>query len=1001
MTAKGYFLQLFPAPRRPVTWRTVIPLVAFLIVFTAICLWLELSGRVLFANRIAFVLMLATPWVWWMHVAGQGGLTRLRGLFALLVRLGLVGLFAMLMAEPRAVRSSDKLSVVYALDISDSIGEDSTDAALSFVSETVTDKPEQDEAGLVVFGGNAAVELPPRITFPFEAINSRIDRDATNLSESLSLAAAMLPDENRGRIVLISDGIQTEGAIDPVLDEIKSREINVDVLPIQYNYDDEVWLERLELPQFVKLGENYEASVVLSSLREGSGTLILTENGDEIYTEQVSFQPGKNRFTVPIYLRQAGYYEYAATIQVEGRKDHLKNNNSVLNYIFVEGEGRILLVTDPEGDPRDWQKLSETLSEGKRAVDTMNAYELPRDALSLMPYDGIIFVNVPADALDVVQMQAVHDATFDLGIGFLMVGGENSFGPGGYHRTVIEEALPVSMDVSQKKILPKGALAVILHTCEFPEGNTWGKRITKQAIKVLSDEDEIGVLVYGTGGEEWLFELTAAGDYDKLVPKINGAMIGDMPSFATTMQMGLDGLKKSDAATKHMIIISDGDPSPPPPEVISDFIDNKISISMVAIFPHGGQDISKMRSIAGVTGGRYYFPSDPSELPSIFIKEAKTLRRSMIQNKEVTPEVGFPSPVLKGIGGLPPLKGYVLTSAKSRARTALQVTVQDEQGQDETDPILSVWRYGLGTTAAFTSDFSPNWGADWIDWGDRRAFISQLITQISRVRKESHLRMWNYVQGNEGVVVVEDFHPEESFLEVKARVTGPRNRSEEITLKQLGPRRYQGTVPLWGKGRYQVVAVGAAGDRTDRATGGLILSYSPEYLRFRSDPIVLDTISRRTEGEQLEASTGADVIYGRRQPKTSSRRIFDWFLLGLACLIPLDVGLRRVQLDWWVVKSWIGLAGKKAGDSTPMMGTLLERKRDVSSRLKGKAPERSDGKPSRPTSRTTPVRKTVPTKSETTTPRPESSQSLPSQENLSTTEKLLEMKRKRGDTDDG
>ena len=63
--------------------------------------------------------------------------------------------------------------------------------------------------------------------------------------------------------------------------------------------------------------------------------------------------------------------------------------------------------------------------------------------------------------------------------------------------------LPVTMDVSQKKVLPKGALAIILHTCEFAEGNTWGKRITKQAIKVLGAQDEVGVLAYDyQDGEE-------------------------------------------------------------------------------------------------------------------------------------------------------------------------------------------------------------------------------------------------------------------------------------------------------------------------------------------------------------------------------------------------------------------------------------------------------------------------------------------------------------------
>ncbi len=137
-TAKYFFRQLFPVPRRPVHGKAVVTLIVFLVLYLVGCIYLEMSGKLLFANRLGFLLMLATPWIWWMHVAGRSGLTRFRGQLSLLVRLSLVGLFAMLMAEPRAVRTSDKLSVVYALDISDSIGEGSTDAALEFVSKTVS-----------------------------------------------------------------------------------------------------------------------------------------------------------------------------------------------------------------------------------------------------------------------------------------------------------------------------------------------------------------------------------------------------------------------------------------------------------------------------------------------------------------------------------------------------------------------------------------------------------------------------------------------------------------------------------------------------------------------------------------------------------------------------------------------------------------------------------------------------------------------------------------------
>lgn len=995
--------SLFPRPRVPLTLRHALPLVLFLIAYAGACIALELTDTLLFGRPAMFGLMVLSVWIWWMHLGGYSGLGRARGLTALLVRLALLGLLVMLLAEPRAVRTQDVLSVVYAVDISDSIGEQATDEALRFVVRTVTEKPPTDEAGVIVFGRNAAVELPPRKTFPLEAgnvINSLIDRDATNLEQALSLGAAMLPEENRGRIVLISDGTQTDGTMSQVLDELKSRGVAVDVLPIQYNYQHEVWLERLELPQMVKIGENYEASIVLSSLQSGRGDLILKENGQTIAEQSVEFQPGKNRYTIPIYLREPGYYEYTATIQVPRDRDNLQENNTVLNYLFVEGEGRVLVVTDPaaQADSRDYEPLVKALKEAERVVDVKTAYEFPRDALSMMPYDCIVFVNVAADAFDAVQLGALKDAVRDLGIGFLMVGGPNSFGPGGYHRTAVEEILPVTMDITKKKVLPKGALVIILHTCEFPEGNTWAKRITKQAIKVLGAQDEVGVIIYNPAGmDQWVFELTPAEKYDEMVTKINAAEPADMGSFAGTMQMGLNGLKKSDAATKHMIIISDGDPQPPPPELVSSYIANKVSVSMVAIFPHGGNDISTMRAIAGATGGRYYFPADPSLLPSIFIKESKTLKRSMIQNKTITPEAHFPSQILKGLTALPPLKGYVLTSIKEEANpveTILAVPSEEEGDESgDIDPVLAVWRFGLGRTAAFTSDLSPNWGAEWVEWDKYRAFVSQLLINISRAEKTGFLRMWTDTTGNEGLIVVEDFHPEEQFLEVQARVTGPRERTETVRLKQVGPRRYQATVPLWGKGRYQVMAVGAAGDREDRAIGGFIVPYSPEYLRFTANPIMLEQIAEKTGGQVLSKETTADDIYRtRRQPKQSSRPVFDWFLIALACLIPLDVALRRVQLDWSVIKSWFGL-DRRRGPSTETMSTLLQRKHQVGTQLESRraATPPPAARPATPTRR--------PPTAPTAAPPPPAAAPPPQQPPSSTTGRLLELKRKREQKD--
>jgi hypothetical protein len=147
----------------------------------------------------------------------------------------------------------------------------------------------------------------------------------------------------------------------------------------------------------------------------------------------------------------------------------------------------------------------------------------------------------------------------------------------------------------------------------------------------------------------------------------------------------------------------------------------------------------------------------------------------------------------------------------------------------------------------------------------------------------------------------------------------------------------------------------------------------------------------RTGGRILSGQeTGKDLFTVPREPKETSKPIVDWLLILLACLIPLDVGVRRVQLDWNVVRGWFG-AGKKT-ESTQTLGALLrlkEKVRETTASGTGVSPVRFKTEPKHAGG--TPV------------PLPKKSvvaETLPEQESpASTTERLLAMKRKRQQQD--
>jgi hypothetical protein len=394
-------------------------------------------------------------------------------------------------------------------------------------------------------------------------------------------------------------------------------------------------------------------------------------------------------------------------------------------------------------------------------------------------------------------------------------------------------------------------------------------------------------------------------------------------------------------------------------------------------------EVTSLQAIANETGGRYYHTMNPEQLPAIFIKEAKTLKRSMIQEKRFSPLPESSSPILKGMSRVPDLLGYVLTTPKPRATTLLK-----GPEQDQIDPVLAVWRFGVGKTAAFTGDLSPKWGREWVSWEQYQAFIKQLMTDISRIQTESDLYLRTFQEGENGVIVIEDHAPQEAFLEVDALVAGPLNRTETVHLRQIGPRRYQAQLPLWGKGRYQVIAAGTGGGRKERASGGFAVAYSPEYLKFRSSPMVLAQIAEKTGGRILTGNEKSeDIFLKERRPKETTRPIFDWFLFALTGLLLMDVGVRRIQLDWGVIRGWFG--GRKK-ESTVTLSTLLQRKQELATHREGES-SKPLPMPVFPTRQ--PRTGTTPTPPRPAAPTPEAKPE--ESESLSTTERLLAAKKKR------
>lgn len=828
-----------------------------------------------------------------LAATGRSGLPPRTNALALGLRALVVVLLALGLADLQAVRRHDGLCTFFLLDHSASIPDAVIQQEFEYVNAASATMGRHDAAGIVVFAEDASVEHRPVHGLNLERVYSAVNRDYTDAGNAVELAVAAFPEGLRRKLVLVTDGNENKGNLLDALRLAAAHGVETDILPVTFTHTNEVMVEKLYVPDRVREKEPFDVRAHILAQRDGPAELTLYRNGTCIAREALALHAGRNTYAATLKLDEPGFYAFAARIAAPG--DGIARNNEAGGYVYIQGASRILMVAPNE---REVASLARACREDGLEVDIVAPDDFPDSLGGLQNHDCIVLANVPADAFSENRMTLLQADVRDLGAGLVMIGGPDSFGAGGYGGTPVEEALPVSMDIRQKKINPKGALVLVLHTCEFADGNYWAKQITKKAIETVNSQDEVGVLLYGQS-EQWLFTLRPARDKPALYRLIDQATPGDMPSFEPTLRLAYAGLAGSDAMVKHIIIISDGDPASPQPQLIKDLAAAGITISTVAINPHSPRDTDVMKYIAYQTGGRYYLAADPSVLPHIFVKEAQVVNRSLIFNRPFTPQLVQASELTKGIDPrqIPQLLAYVATTPKPAALVPL---VSDNENRD---PVLACWRYGLGKATAFTSDATSNWGKPWLAWDQYKRFWTQTLRWTSRKRERSDVRLHKDIAAGRGRLTVDAIDPQGrfiNFLRLTGRIVGPDAKGEPLAIRQVAPGRYEAEFDAHQAG-VSIINVGYQDPESGRqgfAATGVAVPYSPEYRELSANLPRLRQAALAGNGRLLSGHPEADQVFTSRQPPNRSFRPLWGPLLSVSlALFLIDVLIRRVTVN--------------------------------------------------------------------------------------------------------
>lgn len=933
------------------------------------------------------------PLIWLFSFRSLAGLGGFRRVLALTLRSLVLALLVLALAGVQWERKTDRLTVIYLLDQSESIPQVSREAMLKYVFESVAaHRRELDRAGVVIFGANAKIESPPyEGQLPLIGkLESDLDlkTDATSLEAALKLAQAAFPEDSAKRVVIVSDGNENLGDSLSVARAMAADGVSLDVIPVTLLAKSEIAVEKILLPADIRKSQKFEARVILSQESTPDspqdpvrGRLRLTQRinqREELIAEQpVELQPGKNVVSFQHQLDQSAIVNFEATFVPEDpTRDFVQKNNTAEAFAQVRGKGKVLLIEDGNF-VGEFAQLVERLQANAIEVDRMSSNSLYTAATELMQYDSVILANVPratadekgnAEAFSDEQIKMLVSNCENMGCGLVMIGGDRSFGAGGWSNTELERAMPVDFQIKNEKVSAVGALALMMHASEMADGNFWQLKIAKDAVSVLGPMDYVGVVDWSDvgGAPKWLWRLPngidrVADNRNRMMGLVGRMTPGDMPEFDAPMRLAVNGLKNTPASMKHMIIISDGDPAPPTKALLQSCKDSKITISTVAVGTHGPAGSTPLQDIARFTGGKYYEVRDPRALPKIYQREARRVAKPVIKESKT----GMQAVGIQGTGGheilqgitaaeLPPFYGYVMTTLKKNPLVEQLLVASDPPDNRENSTLLASWRYGVGRTVVFTSDGGNTWTSPWYNSPYYDKLFAQMVRFSMRpVTQNANFSVGTDFKDNRGRIVVTASDESDefiNFLNLSARGMDPQLKDLELNFTQTAPGRYVAEFDLTSPGNYLFSIF--PGEGYERLTAGVSVPYSSEYSDRETNLTLLQSLAGFQPqggppgqlapgsllGTDFKSLLELNPFRSDLMQTVAIQTVWPLFLVAGAVCFFWDVLVRRVALRLEPVWNWIqthllSWMGREPALAGPSLDRLRSRKQEIGKQI--------------------------------------------------------------------
>ena len=698
------------------------------------------------------------------------------------------------LCRPFAGQQSEKIHVVFLVDVSQSVDLQSVEKSAQEIQRNIQTLESADSWSLFAMGSDLIeFESTQKLLETVQAWRTEGADDAfrseTQIADGLLESRLSIPAGKAKRIVIYSDGRETGQRLEQTLNQLSEEEIDVrfnQIPSLQVPEAAVVSIRPSTTQAFV--GEVVRFSVTLNANQNVTGDLRILHRGVAVQSQPVEVIANQeSQFFFDVDMVTPGASRWTA--ELIPSDDHFPINNQRTCTVNARGKPRVLVLHEK---PKDMRPFERAIAQQDIVLEVRGKFGLPETIQDLLAFDAVVLANFPATLMSPRQMDLLNRYVKDFGGGLTMIGSENSFGLGGYHKTPVEEVLPLVSRFEKEKEKPSLAMVLVIDKSGSMQGlpMALARQAAKSTVELLSARDQIGVIAFD--GQPFIVsEIQSASLKDGIFANIDSIQAGGGTNMYPGMVVGKEMLEEATAKIKHMICLSDGHTQQADHEsLVQAMTDSGITVSTVAL---GQADRHLMAAIAEIGRGRYYETQDPANVPQIFTKETMQASKSAIKEDLFGSVQSGDHPALAGFvdAELPFTLGYVMTQQKPTT----QLLLVTETG----DPLLAVSRFGLGVGLAFTGDLTERWGGEWLAWEDCGKFWGQIFRSIVRKNNSQGIEITEKKLDDYWQVDIRAVDPDgtlQSQVDWDMTLIDEQGKSNEIAVNETGLGRYVAAVPI-------------------------------------------------------------------------------------------------------------------------------------------------------------------------------------------------------------